>query len=197
MSRRGGRGVVQASDSCMGSRPSLLKTHSSFSHLRRACPTFPTPRLTCDSFALVFGVTFLSLSLPLSRSRYYSFDCRPRSWLRVSQLSLSTRSFKLVLYPLTTTELLLFQIGFFAKHCRTCLGRQKKKNEELASQILGKNRRASAPGPGAAGKAKNATPGSLASRIGVTKVTSLGSILVPSTVAKKKNGCSDWFCFAV
>ncbi|ODM16614.1 hypothetical protein SI65_08121 [Aspergillus cristatus] len=49
-------------------------------------------------------------------------------------------------------------------------GRQKKKNEELASRILGKNRRASAPGSGAAGKkAQNATPGSLASRIGVTK----------------------------
>lgn len=61
MSRRGGRGVVQASDSCMGSRPSLLKTHSSFSHLRRACPTFPTPRLTCDFYDLPFGVTFPSL----------------------------------------------------------------------------------------------------------------------------------------
>ncbi|KAL4764830.1 uncharacterized protein BDW70DRAFT_128922 [Aspergillus foveolatus] len=47
--------------------------------------------------------------------------------------------------------------------------RQKKKNEELANQILGKNRRASAPGSGP-GKAQNATPGgSLASRIGVTK----------------------------
>ena len=137
---------------------------------------------------------YLSLSLDLG---ILVFNCRPRSWLRVSQLSRSTRSFKLVLYPLTTTELLLFQIGFFAKHCRTCLGRQKKKNEELASQILGKNRRASAPGPGAAGKAKNATPGSLASRIGVTKVTSLGSILVPSTVAKEKNDCSDWVCFVV
>ncbi|KAL4975831.1 hypothetical protein BDW66DRAFT_136414 [Aspergillus desertorum] len=47
--------------------------------------------------------------------------------------------------------------------------RQKKKNEELANQILGKNRRASAPGSGP-GKAQNATlGGSLASRIGVTK----------------------------
>ncbi|KAL4910362.1 hypothetical protein BDW74DRAFT_51367 [Aspergillus multicolor] len=47
--------------------------------------------------------------------------------------------------------------------------RQKKKHEDLANQILGKNRRASAPGSGA-GKAQNATPGgSLASRIGVTK----------------------------
>ncbi|KAL4784362.1 hypothetical protein BJX76DRAFT_220896 [Aspergillus varians] len=47
--------------------------------------------------------------------------------------------------------------------------RQKKKNEELANKILGKNRRASAPGSGT-GKTQNATPGgSLASRIGVTK----------------------------
>ncbi|KAL4913266.1 hypothetical protein BDW62DRAFT_192884 [Aspergillus aurantiobrunneus] len=47
--------------------------------------------------------------------------------------------------------------------------RQKKKNEDLANRILGKNRRASAPGSGP-GKAQNATPGgSLASRIGVTK----------------------------
>ncbi|KAL4880744.1 hypothetical protein BJY04DRAFT_190739 [Aspergillus karnatakaensis] len=46
--------------------------------------------------------------------------------------------------------------------------RQKKKNEELANKLLGKNRRASAPGSGV-GKAQNATPGSLASRIGVTK----------------------------
>ncbi|KAL4927688.1 uncharacterized protein BDV17DRAFT_122301 [Aspergillus undulatus] len=48
--------------------------------------------------------------------------------------------------------------------------RQKKKNEDLANKILGKNRRASAPGSNKAGKAQNATPGgSLASRIGVTK----------------------------
>ncbi|KAL4863860.1 hypothetical protein BDV12DRAFT_176942 [Aspergillus spectabilis] len=46
--------------------------------------------------------------------------------------------------------------------------RQKKKNEDLANKILGKNRRAGAPGSGAA-KAQTATPGSLASRIGVTK----------------------------
>ncbi|PLN77803.1 hypothetical protein BDW42DRAFT_176163 [Aspergillus taichungensis] len=48
-------------------------------------------------------------------------------------------------------------------------GRQKKRNEELASRLLGKNRRASAPGSGAGNKAQNATPGSLASRIGVAK----------------------------
>ncbi|KAL3447327.1 hypothetical protein BJX65DRAFT_95661 [Aspergillus insuetus] len=46
--------------------------------------------------------------------------------------------------------------------------RQKKKNEDLANRILGKNRRASAPGSGV-GKPQNATPGSLASRVGVTK----------------------------
>ncbi|CAL5869513.1 uncharacterized protein PFLUO_LOCUS3743 [Penicillium psychrofluorescens] len=53
--------------------------------------------------------------------------------------------------------------------------RKKKKNEELASKLLGKNRRSSAPGPGKAQNAKpgsrvqNAKPGSLASRIGVAK----------------------------
>ncbi|KAI9375334.1 DUF185-domain-containing protein [Aspergillus egyptiacus] len=52
--------------------------------------------------------------------------------------------------------------------------RQKKKNEDLANQILGKNRRASASGA-KAGKAQNATPGSLASRIGVTKNSSKAS----------------------
>lgn len=50
-------------------------------------------------------------------------------------------------------------------------GRQKKKNEELANQLLGKNRRASAPGAGVRKKPQNATPGSLASRIGVAKRT--------------------------
>lgn len=58
-----------------------------------------------------------------------------------------------------------------------CLDRQKKQHEQLASQLLGKNRnkkerRASAPGPGAVSKAPNAKPGSLASRIGVPKVRS-------------------------
>jgi len=48
--------------------------------------------------------------------------------------------------------------------------RQKKQHEQLAGQLLGKNRnkkdrRASAPGPGPVAK-----PGSLASRIGVPKV---------------------------
>ncbi|KAF7588800.1 hypothetical protein BBP40_005193 [Aspergillus hancockii] len=45
--------------------------------------------------------------------------------------------------------------------------RQKRKNEELANSILGKNRRTSAPAAGK--KAQNATSGSLASRIGVSK----------------------------
>ncbi|KAJ5963722.1 uncharacterized protein N7479_003598 [Penicillium vulpinum] len=53
--------------------------------------------------------------------------------------------------------------------------RQKKKQEELASQLLGKNRRSSTPGSGsgagkkAQNKLQNAKPGSLASRIGVAK----------------------------
>ncbi|CRL18591.1 unnamed protein product [Penicillium camemberti] len=53
--------------------------------------------------------------------------------------------------------------------------RQKKKQEDLANQLLGKNRRSSAPGSGAGAgkkaqnKAQNAKPGSLASRIGVAK----------------------------
>ncbi|KGO77030.1 hypothetical protein PITC_005550 [Penicillium italicum] len=53
--------------------------------------------------------------------------------------------------------------------------RQKKKHEDLANQLLGKNRRSSAPGSGsgagkkAQNKAQNAKPGSLASRIGVAK----------------------------
>ncbi|KAL2839557.1 hypothetical protein BJX68DRAFT_197837 [Aspergillus pseudodeflectus] len=53
--------------------------------------------------------------------------------------------------------------------------RQKKKNEELANKILGKNRRASAPGSGV-GKPQNATPGSLASRVGVTKRSSSANL---------------------
>ncbi|OOQ82368.1 hypothetical protein PEBR_39329 [Penicillium brasilianum] len=52
--------------------------------------------------------------------------------------------------------------------------RRKKQNEQLASQILGKNRnekgrRASAPGPGAVSKVPTSKPGSLASRIAVPK----------------------------
>ncbi|KAJ5501302.1 hypothetical protein PEX2_094450 [Penicillium expansum] len=53
--------------------------------------------------------------------------------------------------------------------------RQKKKHEDLANQLLGKNRRSSAPGSGsgagkkAQNKPQNAKPGSLASRIGVAK----------------------------
>ncbi|KAL3470157.1 hypothetical protein BJX99DRAFT_56317 [Aspergillus californicus] len=60
--------------------------------------------------------------------------------------------------------------------------RQKKKNEDLANKLLGKNRRASAPGSGG-GKAQNATPRSLASRIGVTK----RSTSTTSTNAGSKN----------
>lgn len=58
---------------------------------------------------------------------------------------------------------------------RACLDRQKKQHELLASQILGKdrkNRRASAPGPGAVQKGQAPKPGSLASRIGIPKVRS-------------------------
>ncbi|KAJ5368460.1 uncharacterized protein N7496_008220 [Penicillium cataractarum] len=52
--------------------------------------------------------------------------------------------------------------------------RRKKQHEQLASQLLGKNRnekgrRASAPGPGAISKVPNSKPGSLASRIAVPK----------------------------
>lgn len=53
--------------------------------------------------------------------------------------------------------------------------RQKKKQEDLANQLLGKNRRSSAPGSGAGAgkkaqnKAQKEKPGSLASRIGVSK----------------------------
>lgn len=47
------------------------------------------------------------------------------------------------------------------------IDRQKRKNEELASQLLGKNRKT---GAGTKKKAQNAPAGSLASRIGVTKV---------------------------
>ncbi|CAG8010219.1 unnamed protein product [Penicillium olsonii] len=55
--------------------------------------------------------------------------------------------------------------------------RQKKKQEELANQLLGKNRRSSAPGSGSGAnrkdtKSQTAKPGSLASRIGVAKRTS-------------------------
>ncbi|KAL2834253.1 hypothetical protein BDW59DRAFT_45430 [Aspergillus cavernicola] len=53
--------------------------------------------------------------------------------------------------------------------------RQKKKNEDLANKILGKNRRASAPGSGV-GKTQNVAPGNLASRIGVTKRSSSANL---------------------
>ncbi|KAJ5176162.1 uncharacterized protein N7482_002039 [Penicillium canariense] len=59
--------------------------------------------------------------------------------------------------------------------------RQKKQNELLASQILGKNRnqkgrRASAPGPGAVSKVPNAKPGSLASRIAAPQRSASASV---------------------
>ncbi|KAI9700812.1 MAG: hypothetical protein M1836_002181 [Candelina mexicana] len=49
--------------------------------------------------------------------------------------------------------------------------RLRKKNEALASEIFGKGRRASAPGPGAGlpGRKVPSGPASLASRVGVTK----------------------------
>ncbi|RHZ71316.1 hypothetical protein CDV55_108487 [Aspergillus turcosus] len=47
--------------------------------------------------------------------------------------------------------------------------RKKRKNEELASKILGKKRKAVAAGAGAGSKSQKAKPGSLASRIGVVK----------------------------
>ncbi|KAE8149234.1 hypothetical protein BDV25DRAFT_156726 [Aspergillus avenaceus] len=55
--------------------------------------------------------------------------------------------------------------------------RQKRKNEELANSILGKNRRTSAPGAG--NKAQNASSGSLASRIGVAKQRSAPTATKP------------------
>lgn len=58
---------------------------------------------------------------------------------------------------------------------RPCLDREKKQNEQLASQLLGKdrkNRRVSAPGSGAVQKGQAPKSGSLASRIGVPKVSS-------------------------
>ena len=65
------------------------------------------------------------------------------------------------------------------------LDRQKKQHEQLANQILGKNRkdrRASAPGPGAGQKMQSVKPGSLASRIGVPKV--LLPSLPPAALSK-------------
>jgi hypothetical protein len=47
-------------------------------------------------------------------------------------------------------------------------GRQKRKNEQLAQDIFGKNRRQSAPAAG--NTKKGPIGGSLASRVGVTKV---------------------------
>lgn len=49
------------------------------------------------------------------------------------------------------------------------IDRQRRKNEALAQQIFGKNRRASAPGAG--NKAKSGSVPSLASRIGVAGIS--------------------------
>lgn len=90
--------------------------------------------------------------------RSYTLSCRIRK-----QQRLSMRSFKRVRCQ---TRLL--------SHCMsklTCLiGRKKRKAEELAQQILGKNRRSNTP----LGPKKTAPGGSLASRVGVTKVATTG-----------------------
>ncbi|OQE28144.1 hypothetical protein PENFLA_c005G01924 [Penicillium flavigenum] len=71
--------------------------------------------------------------------------------------------------------------------------RQKKKQEELANQLLGKNRRSSAPGSGsgagkkAQNKLQNAKPASLASRIGVTK-RSASATVQPTTNNNRTRG---------
>ncbi|CAG7937537.1 unnamed protein product [Penicillium nalgiovense] len=75
--------------------------------------------------------------------------------------------------------------------------RQKKKNEELANQLLVKNRRSSAPGSGSGAgkktqnksqnKSQNAKPGSLASRIGVTK-RSASATVQPTTNSNRTHG---------
>ncbi|KAJ5233023.1 hypothetical protein N7468_005979 [Penicillium chermesinum] len=71
--------------------------------------------------------------------------------------------------------------------------RQKKKNQQLASELLGgKNRRASAPGPGAIQKSQDAKPGSLASRIGPRRSVSTSSrprkgTQAPATVASARS----------
>ncbi|KAJ6179486.1 hypothetical protein N7519_009947 [Penicillium mononematosum] len=71
--------------------------------------------------------------------------------------------------------------------------RQKKKHEELANQLLGKNRRSSAPGSGSGAgkktqnKLQNAKPGNLASRIGVTK-RSPSATVQPTTNNNRTRG---------
>ncbi|KAJ5787703.1 hypothetical protein N7457_002693 [Penicillium paradoxum] len=66
--------------------------------------------------------------------------------------------------------------------------RLKKKHEQLANQLLGKNRRSSTPGSGSGNKAQNKTqnakPGSLASRVGVAKPQRSASATVHSTKNK-------------
>ncbi|KAJ5133487.1 hypothetical protein N7448_001484 [Penicillium atrosanguineum] len=73
--------------------------------------------------------------------------------------------------------------------------RQKKQHEQLASQLLGRNRnkkdrRASAPGPGAVSKAPTAKPGSLASRIGMPKRSASTSSRPNQTNKPKPNPAS-------
>ncbi|KAJ5881957.1 uncharacterized protein N7529_000629 [Penicillium soppii] len=73
--------------------------------------------------------------------------------------------------------------------------RQKKKQEDLANQLLGKNRRSSAPGSGSGAgrkgqdKTQTAKPGSLASRIGVAK-RSVSATAKPTKPAPVTNGRS-------
>ena len=51
--------------------------------------------------------------------------------------------------------------------------RQRRRNEALANEIMGKDRRASTPGAGANRRAMTGPGASLASRVGVTKVLTL------------------------
>ncbi|CAI7565991.1 unnamed protein product [Penicillium glandicola] len=71
--------------------------------------------------------------------------------------------------------------------------RQKKKQEDLANQLLGKNRRSSAPGSGSGAgrkaqiKTQNAKPGSLASRIGVAKRSASATVQPKNKPAPNTN----------
>ncbi|KAJ5346501.1 hypothetical protein N7541_008983 [Penicillium brevicompactum] len=72
--------------------------------------------------------------------------------------------------------------------------RQKKKQEDLANQLLGKNRRSSTPGSGSGANKKGARtpaakPGSLASRIGVAKRSS-SATGKPANTPSPSNGRS-------
>ena len=75
--------------------------------------------------------------------------------------------------PSTTSSRLVSQQHAPDKHIKhpsliLLQGRQKRKNEQLAQDIFGKNRRQSAPAAG--NTKKGPIGGSLASRVGVTKV---------------------------